>query len=313
MAAALPGRASVGKAKRGMSQAARAENMVGFLFISPWLIGFLVFELGPILAAVYLSLTSFDLLTPAKFVGLKNYDRMLFHDPLFRQSLGVTAIYSVGSVFLNLVFGIVLALLLNQNIRFLSVYRTIYYLPAVVSGVAVAFMWVWVFNGDAGIVNAALQVVGIKGPNWFFDLTWTLPTFILMSVWGVGGTMVLYLAGLQGVPTTLYEAASLDGAGAWARIWNVTLPMISPVIFFNLIMGIIGSFQVFTSAFVITEGGPANATMFYVLNLYQNAFQDFKMGYASALAMGLFVIILLLTTLAFRLSGRWVYYEGQER
>ena len=299
--------------KRKISKAVVRENVAGFLFISPWIIGFLGLSLGPVLAAAYLSLTKFDLLTPAKFIGLDNYDKMFTRDPLFWQSLRVTAVYSVGAVVLGIVLGLALALLLNQKVRGLAWYRTIYYTPAVVSGAAVSYMWRWVLNSQSGIVNTLLRYVGIEGPTWLYSIEWALPVLIVMSLWGVGGGMVLYLAGLQGVPTELYEACSIDGAGRWAKLRNVTLPMISPVIFFNLIMGIIGSFQVFTAGYILTRGGPANATLFYVLNLYRHAFENFKMGYSSALAMVLFVIIMALTALSFRASGRYVHYEGQLR
>ena len=294
-----------------MSRAALKENVAGFLFISPWIIGFLAFEFGPLIASFYLGLTKYDILSPPEFVGLANYDKMFTRDPLFWKSLGVTAIYSLSTVFLGVILGVMLAVLLNQKIRGMSLYRTIYYLPAVVSGVAVAYMWAWIFRPEAGILNYALSLIGITGPNWLFSTTWTLPAFIMMSLWAVGGGMVLYLAGLQGVPTHLYEAASLDGAGPWAKFWNVTLPMISPVIFFNFIIGIIGSFQVFTNAFVITSGGPANSTLFFVLYLYRHAFQNFKMGYAAALGMILFLVIMTLTIISFRLSNRHVFYEGR--
>jgi multiple sugar transport system permease protein len=299
--------------RRRLSRSVVSENVAGFLFISPWIVGFLSFELGPILAAGYLSLTSYDLLAEASFVGLRNYDRMFTRDPLFWASLRITTIYSIAAVALHVIFGVALALLLNNNIRGIAVYRAIYYLPAVVSGVAVAYMWVWVLNPEAGIVNTILRYVGIQGPNWLFNAELALPTFVALSVWGVGGGMVLYLAGLQGVPTALYEAAQLDGAGWLARTRYVTLPMISPVIFFNVIIGIINSFQVFTVAFIMTNGGPANATLFYVLNLYRKAFEEFKMGYAAALAMVLFVVIMALTVAAFRVSNRLVHYEGQVR
>jgi multiple sugar transport system permease protein len=297
----------------GRSALRRRENLAGFLFISPWIVGFLAFEIGPLLAAAYLSLTSFDLLSASEFVGPRNYSRMLFVDPLFWHTLRLTALYSVGSVLLHVIFGVALALLLNQRLRGIAFYRTIYYLPAVVSGVAVAYMWLWVLNPEAGILNQLLRFVGIKGPNWLFNTEWVLPTFIVMSCWNVGGSMVLYLAGLQGVPTELYEAAAIDGAGRWAKIWHVTLPMISPVIFFNFVIGIINSFQVFSGAFIMTGGGPANATLFYVLYLYRQAFENFRMGYASALAMVLFAVIMALTAVAFRLSNRYVHYEGKLR
>lgn len=286
------------------------DNLAGYLFISPFLISFLVFWAGPVIAALYLSLTDYNLLTSPTYIGFENYQRLFTDDPLFWKSLRVTVIYSVGSVVLQIVFGLALALLLNQQVRGMSVYRTIFYLPAVVSGVAVAYMWVWVFNPEAGIANQLLGYIGIDGPNWFFNLRWVLPTFILMSLWNIGGSMVLYLAGLQGVPTSLYEAAALDGAGWWRKFINITIPMISPVIFFNFIIGMISSFQVFTNAFVITEGGPANATLFYVLYLYRNAFESLRMGYASALATVLFGIILVLTLISFRLSRRVVHYEA---
>ncbi len=241
-------------------------------------------------------------------MGFKNWDKMLFNDPLVWHSLKVTAIYSVGAVSLGLVLGLSLALLLNQDVGGLSFYRTVFYTPAVVSGAAVAMMWRLLLNPEAGVINRILALVGIPGPAWLFDRTWALPAFIVMSIWGVGGGMVLYLAALQGVPTELY-----DGAGPFPKLWFVTLPMISPVIFFNLVMGIIGSFQVFTSAFIMTKGGPANATYFIVLGIYLNALEFLKMGYASALAWMLAVIILVLTLIAFRSSGRWVHYEGQVR
>ncbi len=297
--------------KQRMSRTALLENVAGFLFISPWIVGFLAFEFGPLIAATYLGLTKYDILTSPVFIGLANYDKMFTRDPLFWKSMWVTAIYSLSTVFLGVILGVALAVLLNQKVRGMSLYRTIYYLPAVVSGVAVAYMWIWVFTPEAGIVNYALSLVGITGPNWLFSTTWTLPSFVLMSLWAVGGGMVLYLAGLQGVPTQLYEAASLDGAGRWAAFWNVTLPMISPVIFFNFIIGIIGSFQVFTNSFVITGGGPANSTLFFVLYMYRHAFENFKMGYAAALGMILFLVIMTLTIISFRLSNRLVFYEGR--
>ena len=299
--------------RRGLTKLARAEYTAGYLFISPWIVGFILIEIGPVLATIILSFTNYDILTEAKFIGLRNYERLLFIDPLFWHSLRVTAIYSVGSVALHIVFGVLLALMLNQNLRGMSFYRTIYYLPAVVSGVAVAYMWIWVLNKEAGILNTGLSYVGITGPNWLFNYELVLPAFILMSMWSLGGGMVLYLAALQGVPTALYEAAGIDGAGWWPKTWHVTVPMISPVIFFNFIIGIIGSFQVFTNSFIITQGGPANATLFYVLYLYRHAFENLKMGYASALAWVLFMIIMSLTVLSFRVSGRLVYYEGTLR
>ena len=308
------GQAAAAATKRlRMGRLARNEALAGYLAIAPWVLGFLLFEFGPLLTSLYLSLTKFDVLTTPKWVGLKNWDKMLFNDPLVWHSLKVTAIYSVGAVSLGLVLGLSLALLLNQDVGGLSYYRTVFYTPAVVSGSAVAMMWLLLLNPEVGVLNRILATVGIQGPAWLFDRQWAVPAFIIMSTWGVGGGMVLYLAALQGVPSELYDAAMIDGAGAWPKLWFVTLPMISPVIFFNLVMGIIGSFQVFTSAYIMTKGGPANATYFFVLGIYLNAFEFLKMGYASALAWMLAVIILVLTFIAFRSSGRWVYYEGQAR
>ena len=288
------------------------EHLTALLCISPWLLGFLAIEIGPILTAFWLSLTKYNIIKPAKFIGLSNYQEMLTTDKLFWQSLKVSANYAAGSVILGIILGVGLALLLNQNVRGIAFYRTGFYLPAVVSGVAVAYMWILVLQQE-GILNAMLGFIGIDGPNWLYTREWALPAFILMSLWQVGGGMVLYLAGLQGVPTELYEAASIDGAGRFAKFGNVTLPMISPVIFFNFIIGIIGSFQVFTGGFIITKGGPVDATMFYVLHLYFKAFESLRMGYGSALGVVLFAIIMALTYLSFRASNRLVYYEGRLR
>jgi multiple sugar transport system permease protein len=210
-------------------------------------------------------------------------------------------------------FGFLIALLMNQSVKLIALWRTIYYLPAVVSGVAVAMLWLWVFNPDVGLLNRFLATFGITGIGWLSSTKWALPALIIMSLWNVGGGMVIYLAGLQGIPTDLYEAAHIDGASAWRRFWRITIPMMTPVLFFQLIMGIIGTLQVFTNAFVMTQGGPSNATLFYVLYLYQNAFSFMKMGYASALAWILFLIILALTLVTFWSSNRWVYYEAEER
>lgn len=287
------------------------EEIEAYLFLTPWLLGFLLLILGPLIAAAYFSLTEYSILKSPIFIGFANF-RQMMNDELFWQALRVTATYTFVSVPLLVTLGYLLALLLNQDVWGLSLWRTIFYMPAVVSGVAVAIMWLWVFHPDMGIVNNALRVFGIEGPRWFGSPDWALPTLILTSVWGVGGGMVIYLAGLQGIPTHLYEAAELDGAGSWHKFVHVTLPMTTPVIFFNLLMGIIGSWQVFTSAYVITGGGPANSTLFYVLYLYRQGWQYFKMGYASALAWVLFFIILVFTVIIFRSSG-WVYYEGQQQ
>jgi multiple sugar transport system permease protein len=284
-----------------------------YAYTSPWIFGFLVFTLGPMLASIYFSLTEWNMLSAPRFVGLANFSKLLTTDKVFYHSLWVTAYYTFGSVPLGMVAGLLIALLMNAKVRGITVFRTIYYLPSLVSGVAVALLWRWVFNPQMGVINGLLWQVGIKGPGWVFSQDWVIPSFIIMSLWGVGGSMIIYLASLQGVPSELYEAANIDGAGSWRRFLSITLPMISPVLFFNLIMGIIGSFQVFTQSFVMTEGGPNNGSLFLVLYLYRNAFQYFKMGYASSLAWVLFLIIMVFTLLVFRSSSVWVYYESEVR
>lgn len=299
--------------RRGGWTSRRRENLAGWLWASPWIVGFLVFVLGPMLMSVYYSFTDYPVISAPRWIGLGNFRFMLHEDESILNALKVTTIYAVVSIPLNLSLGFLLALLLNQPIKGLAVWRTIYYLPAVVSGVAVALLWQWVFNTDFGLANWLLALIGIKGPRWLLDPTWALPSLIIMSVWGVGGGMIINLAGLQGVPTALYEAAEIDGAGPLRRFWAVTVPMVSPVIFFNLIMGIIGALQTFTQAFIMTSGGPREATYFYMLHLYNNAFQWLKMGYASALAWVLFAYIMLWTLLVIRFSSAWVYYEGELR
>jgi multiple sugar transport system permease protein len=294
------------------SRLARREAIEGYLCISPWIIGFVLFSGGPILASAGISLTDWNLLGSAEYVGLENY-RALYLDPLFWTAIRVTLIYTAANIPLTIALGFALAVLLNQNVRLIAVWRTIFYLPAVVSGVAVALLWLWVFNPELGLANRFLGLFGIEPLGWYLSTRWALPMLIIMSLWNVGGGMVIYLAGLQGIPTELYEAAQIDGANAVRRFIAVTIPMMTPVLFFQVIIGIINSLQVFTNAYVITQGGPANATLVYVLYLYLNAFSYFKMGYAAALAWILFLMILALTGVVFWSSSRWVYYEAGER
>jgi len=289
------------------------ETIAFYLFASPWLIGLLVFTLGPMIASFLLSFADYPLIVPPKWIGLENYIEMFTDDKLVWQSLKVTFLYSLGAIPLFLTTSFLIAMLLNQQIRGITIFRTIYYLPSVISGVPVALLWLWMLNPEFGLVNNMLKEIGIKGPQWFFSTTWVIPSFILMNLWGLGVTMVIFLAGLQGIPAHLYEAAEIDGAGAWSKFRNVTLPMMSPIILFNGVIGIIDSFQIFTPAFVITNGGPANASLFYGLYLYNNAFKFFNMGYAAALAWLMFLIILIITGLVFRLTGSWIYYEGMAR
>ena len=289
----------------------RAESRLAWTMVSPWVIGFIIFTAFLMVASLVLSFTEWDILTPPEFVGLENYHKMFFVDKYAMHSLKITVVFSGVSIPLNIVFGLGIAMLLNTNIRGLSTFRTIYYLPAILSGVAVALMWRWIFSTDFGLINAALNVFGIQGPAWLADRAWIIPSFIVMRLWSVGGGMVIYLAGLQSIPTDLYEAAEIDGANWWKRVRHITLPMLSPTIFFQLIIGVIFSMQIFTEAFIMTNGGPANASLFFILYLYRKAFQDFQMGYASALAWLLFVVIIAFTLILFRTAKYWVYYEGE--
>ena len=296
--------------RRRGSRRARHNRIVGYLFISPWLIGFLVFALYPFLASLFYSLTSYDILTPPRWVGLSNYGLML-KDGLFWRSLGNTLYFTVFAVPLTTVMAIAIAMLLNMKVRGLAIYRTIFYLPSVVPLVASSILWIWLFNPSFGLLDSFLRMVGLPAPGWLYDEAWVKPALIIMSLWSVGSAIVIYLAGLQGVPQELYEAAGLEGANAWQRTWHVTLPMISPVILFNVVLGLIGSFQYFTQAYVMTQGGPNNASLFYALYLYQQAFSYLHLGYASAMAWLLFVLILLATFSVFKTSAKWVYYGGE--
>ncbi|MEM7531935.1 MAG: sugar ABC transporter permease [Chloroflexota bacterium] len=300
---------------------AQREARWFYFFITPWIIGFILFQGGPVLGSFYLSLTKYNVGKAPEWLGMENYTR-LFADGIFYQSLEVSAYYTFLSVPLGIIGALALAVLLNQKVPLLGVFRTLYYIPSLISGsVAVALLFQWLLNPSFGIVNyviarflgpTGLIPIGYTGPKWFFDPDWVVPSFVLMSLWGLGGPMVIYLAGLQGVPTSLYEAATIDGAGAWAKFRNITIPMISPVILFTFITGIIASFQVFTPAYIVSggTGGPAYASMFYVLYLYLNAFRSFRFGYSAAQAWILFLVILVLTIIMFQVSRRAVYYEN---
>lgn len=290
----------------------RREALTFYLCITPWLLGVLIFVLGPMLASLGISFTRWNLLSPPEFVGLLNYQRML-EDRLFWQSLRVTALYTLLYVPTELVGGLALALLMNQRVPGISLFRTIFYLPSVISGVAFVVVWIWIFHPEAGLLNAALALVGVDGPRWLTDPDTALYALWMMSLWGLGRAAVIYLAGLKQVPRELEEAAMIDGAGRLQTLRHVTLPLLTPTIFFNLVLSLIATFQTFTSAFVATNGGPLDATLFYVLYLYRQAFERFSMGYASALAWVLFVIILALTMVVVRSADRWVYYEGERR
>ncbi len=290
----------------------RREVIDAYVFMSPVIIGLLVFTVGPIIVSLFLSFTKYNLLSDPKWIGIDNYIKM-YGEALFWKSLTVSAIYSVISVPLGLVVALFLAILLNRKMRGVYLFRSIYYLPTVISGVGVAMLWRWIFNGQYGILNTLLRTVGIKGPNWLLDEHYALAALIITSIWGVGGTMLIFLAGLQGIPNELLEAAEIDGAGKWAQFRFITLPMISHVTFFNLVLGIIGALQVFTDAFVITNGGPNNSTLFIAVYLYRHAFMYLNFGYAAALAWVLFIIVMLLTLMVFRSSPLWVFYEKERQ
>ncbi len=291
----------------------RREAIYGYLFAAPWLIGFFGLTLGPILTSLILSFTNYTLLAPPHPIGPANYTKLFAHDALFWISIGNTVYYTIFTVPLSVVIALLLALLLNQPIKGVRIFRTIFYLPAVTSNVAVVLLWGWLLNPNVGLVDRALEAIGLPGPGWFSSETWSKPGLILLALWSVGQGVVVYLAGLQAVPQTLYEAAAIDGAGPFRRFWHITVPGISPTIFFNLVLSVIASFQVFTPAFVLTQGGPLNSTLFYVLYMFQQGFQYLQMGYASAMAWILLVVVLTITLIQFAFSGRWVYYEGESR
>ncbi|MFN8441649.1 MAG: sugar ABC transporter permease [Caldilineaceae bacterium] len=295
--------------RKGLSLRAREER-IAYLLITPWLIGFLIFTLGALIFSLIISFYKTDLLSDAKFIGLDNYKEMFFEDDLFWQALKVTTLYTVGVVPLQVIFGLAVAMLLNQKIRGIGVWRTIFYLPSVVSGVAVALIWTWFFHSDFGLFNAVLNYFGIKSINWLYNEQWALPSLIIMSVWSIGPGMLIFLAGLQGIPDQLYEAAQLDGATTWQQFFHITIPMLSPQILFNTIIGIIGSYQVFTASFIMTEGGPNNATLSLVLYLYRRGFLMARFGYAAAISWVLFLIIMVFTLFTMRSSRSSVFYEG---
>lgn len=292
----------------------RRQTVEGYLCILPWLIGFLCFTAGPMLGSLGLSLTDWQILSAPHFIALGNFQQ-LFADKLFYQSLYNTAYISLFSVPLQLVVALLVALGLNQKLRGVNALRTIFFLPSQMPLVASALLWLWIFNPDFGLANALLSAAHLPTLKWLFDVNLAKPSIVLITLWGgIGVPMLIFLAGLQGVPDSLYEAASIDGAGSLGRFWNITLPMLSPVVFFNLIIGVIASFQAyFTLVYVTTQGGPANATLIYIIYLFFKAFQDFDMGYASSLAWILFLVVVVLTGIQFALARRWVYYEGEDR
>lgn len=284
------------------------RDLVGYGFIAPWLIGFLAFTAWPFLRSVYLSFTRYDIVRPPKWVGLANYQSLVTTDEVFRTSAWVTLKFALVSVPLGIVAGVGLALLLNANVRGIAVYRTVFFLPSIVPTVASTAIFMWILNPQIGLVNGLLAKVGVTGPGWLNDPKWALWSLMFMGLWGVGNSMVIYLAGLKDIPTYLYEAAIVDGAGPLRRLTKITLPMLTPVIFFNLVMGVIGSLQYFTQAFIMTGGGPEDSTRFYALYLFDRAWRYADMGYASAMAWILFLAVVVLTSVLFGTQKRWVHY-----
>ena len=305
------------------SRMERQEAFVAYGFLLPWIIGFLWFTALPMGIAAYVAFTKFSIIDTPEFVGFANFQR-LWIDVRLWKALANTGYYAIISVPLYLITAFFAALILNMDIKGVRFYRTIFYLPSVTPAVASAVLWLWIFNSQAGLANQIFKAIGLPPQDWFLDPALSKPAIIFMGLWGIGPTMIIFLAGLQGVPEQLYEAAEIDGAGTWARFWNITVPMMSSVTFFNLILGIIGAFQVFTVAYVLTAGGGGGAggeqqniggvldsLLFYVLYLWQTAFNFWRMGYASAMGWILLVIILVFTYAQFRFADRWVYYETE--
>jgi len=286
------------------------EALIAYTFIAPWLIGFVLFTGGPIIASFGLSFFKWKIITPPNYIGLENYIRMFTDDEWFQISIAVTVKYLLLYLPLSQLLALLLAVLLNQKVKLLGFWRTVFYLPAVVSGVAGSVLWLWMYHNELGIVNNLLLGVGLEGRNWLFDTGTVLEALVVKSLWNVGVPMVIYLAALQSMPQTLYEVAEIDGAGEWSKFRSITLPMLSPAIFFNLVIGLISGIQTFAEPYVMTKGGPENATLFLGLYLYQTAFSFLNMGYASAMAWSMFVLIFVLTLAQFKLASRWVYYDA---
>ena len=284
------------------------KNLTGYAFIFPWLAGFVIFTALPFAVSIYLSLTRYNLMTEPAWVGLANYKNLFLNDPLFWKSLWVTLKYALVAIPLGIVAGVGLALLLDTNFPGVSLFRTIFYLPSIVPLVATSVVFIWILNPQVGLINGVLRNFGLQGPAWLLDRRWALWSLVLMSLWSVGGSMIIYLAGLKDIPTQLYEAALIDGAGLRQRIIHITLPMLTPVIFFNLVMGVIMTFQFFTQAYIMTRGGPDDSTLFFVLYLFFRAWQYLDIGYASAMAWVLFALVSVITGLLFKYHHRWVHY-----
>lgn len=286
------------------------KAICGYLFASPWIIGFFLFTLYPMLSSLYYSFTNYNLSQAPEWIGLTNYKIIFRSDKLIPIAVHNTLYYAILSVPLNMILGILIALLMNRKIRGINLLRTVYYLPNIVSVVAASLLWQFIFQGSGGLLNSFLGLFGIQGPNWLYDPSFSKISLIVMNSWYSGSVMIIYLAGLQGIPRAYYEAAEIDGASNIRQLFSITLPLLSPSIFFNLIISIINALQTFSSAFIMTDGGPANSTTFYMLALYRRAFSDMRMGYACAMAWLLLIPTVLITYLLFRFWGRKIYYEN---
>lgn len=296
-----------------LSASRRQEAMTGYLFILPWLIGFIVFFVGPIIASFFLSFTSWNIVGAPEWVGLENYQSIFTSDPRFIQAIKVTLTYSVIYLPLEVICGLALAMLMNQKLRGIGIFRTLFYMPYVVPQVAAALVWVWMLNARYGVVNTIMGWFGVDGPNWLGSPAYVLPSLVIISLWGVGGSAVIYLAGLQNIPQVYYEAATVDGANAWQKFFKITLPLLSPTIFFQLVLGLIGVFQTFTPAYIAAgeTGGPLQSGLFYMLYVYNRGFVTLRMGYASALAWIMTLFIMIVTVVVLRSSSYWVHYETE--
>lgn len=300
---------STNRAIRGRS-AARQEAVAGYLFLLPNILGFLVFSSLPVFATLAISLLHWDMIRPPTFVGLENYRQLILTDQTFWRVLGNTLYYVLGTVPASIGLSLLLAMALNTAVRGVQVFRAIFFLPVISSAVAVAVLWQWLFNSDFGVINFLLTTIGIPAIPWLSSTAWAMPAVIIMAIWKhLGYNMIIYLAGLQGIPITLYEAASIDGAGSWSGFRNITVPLLAPTTFFILVISLIQSFQVFDLAFILTRGGPGDATNTVVMDIYNQAFQYFQMGYAAAIAWVLFAIVMLITLVQWRGQKRWVHYE----
>jgi len=303
-------RVPLGAERRKRSKLAVAEERTFYLFIAPWLIGLLVFVLGPVVASFYYSFTEWSVFAPPKWIGIRNYVELLTVTPLFWTSLRVTTVAAFANIGLGTVISLAIAMLLNQRVRGTGLYRTLFFMPIAVSGPATVMVWQWIYEPSFGLANYLLGLLGITGPQWL-SYNWALASLVILTLWSsIGGPIIIYLAGLQGIPQHLLEAATVDGASASQRFWRITLPLLSPSIFFNVVMTVIASFQIFVPAFMLTQGGPANATEYYAFYLYETAFKRFHMGLGSALAWILFVIIITLTAVQFYFGRRWVHYDA---